>query len=206
MTEFAHKRRAAVDAAMRDEVYRTSVKILTEEGFAALTLDRIATEIGVSRPTLYNYFPDRAGVVIFIENRLFAPLETLLDEIAAGPAPAREKLAALCTAVIDGVYQERALVLAVFHKEMLEGAVKQAKAAKRERAIALVAAIIDQGVRSGELRVVPVRAAAEVVFGAISGMVDSMVFSGRFRTAAETVPPLLDVILRGLARPAAPAQ
>ncbi len=204
MVGFADKRRAAIDGAMRDEVYRTSVRILTEEGIAALTLDRIATEIGVSRPTLYNYFRDRAGVVTFIEDRVFAPLEALLDEIVGGHAPAREKLEALCTAVVDGVYRERALVLAIFHKEMLEGAVKEAKAAKRERAIGLVARVLEEGMRTGELRAVPVRSAAEVVFGAINGMVDSMVYSGRFRTGAEVVPPVLDVLLRGLDRAPGP--
>lgn len=198
MADFAAKRRAAVDAAMRDEVYRTSVKILTEDGFAALTLDRIARDIGVSRPTLYNYFSDRAGVVNFIEDRVFEPLEASLDEIVAGDGTAADKLQAMCSAVIDSIYRERALVLAMFHKEMLDGAVKEAKAAKRERAIGLLSRVLEDGVRSGELREVALRPAAEVVFGAITGLVDGMVYSGRFVTADQAVPPMLDVLLRGL--------
>lgn len=200
MADFAAKRRAAVDAAMRDEVYRTSVKILTEEGFAALTLDRIARDIGVSRPTLYNYFSDRAGVVNFIEDRVFEPLEASLEEIVAGDGSARDKLHAVCTAVIDSIYNERALVLAMFHKEMLDGAVKESKAAKRERAIGLLTRVLKEGVRSGELRDLQLRPAAEVIFGAITGLVDGMVYSGAFLPAAEVVPPMLDVLLLGLVR------
>jgi AcrR family transcriptional regulator len=199
---FADKRRAAVDATMRDEVYRTSVKIITEEGIVALTLDRIAKEIGVSRPTLYNYFPDRAGIVTFIENRAFEPLGALLEEIVAAEGAAQDKLAQICTAVIDSVYRERALVLAIFHKEMLEGVVKDAKAAKRERAVALISKVLEHGIESGELRPLPVQAAAEVILGAITGLVDSMVYSGSFRTADEVVPPMLDVLLRGLEKTA----
>ncbi len=198
MAGFADKKRAAIEAAMRDEVYRTSVEILTNEGFASLSLERLATEIGVSRPTLYNYFPDQAGVVIFIEDRVFESLEVEFDRIVTVEASATQKLESICTAVIECVSRERVLVLAMFHKDMLDGAVKDAKSARHKRVVSMICQVLEQGVQSGELRPIPIQAAAQVVFGALAGHVDSMIYSGEFLAAAEVVPPMLDVLLKGL--------
>lgn len=200
MARFTELKRAAVDAAMRDEVYRTSVKILVEEGLYSLTLDRLATEIGVSRPTLYNYFSDRAGVVSFIEDRVFENLGAELERIAGGAGTAREKLEAICNAIIDCIFQERILVLALFHKEMLEGELKDARAARRQQAMDVIVHVLEQGMSSGELRSLPLSAASQVVFGALAGHVDGMIYSGNFVPAAEVVPPMLDVLLGGLER------
>lgn len=203
MARFSDKRRAAVDAAMRDEVYRTSVKILTEEGMAGLTLDRIASEIGVSRPTLYNYFSDRADVVNFIADRLFEPLNELLDDIVARPIPAREKLDGVCSSVIDSIYQERALVEALFLTEMREGELRQGKADRRRNALRLISTILEEGVARGEFRPVPVSMAAELILGAIHSQLEGMIDSGHFLSADEVVPPLLDLLLVGLQAPEA---
>lgn len=201
MPGFEEKKRAAIDAAMRDEVYLTSVKIITEEGIGALTLDRIAKAIGVSRPTLYNYFSDRAGVLIFLEDRIFEPLGVRIEEISASNAPASEKLEDICRTIIDSIYGDRALVSALFHKEIVDDAIKESKMTKRERAIGVMQQVIEEGVVSGEFRSVPNRAAAEVVFGAISCAVDNMVYSEKFRRADDVVPPMLNVLLGGLERP-----
>ena len=196
-------RRAERQEWQRRYIQERAMNVFAASGYHGTTMEMVAEAAEVSKGTLYNYFSDRAHVVIFIENRVFEPLGQKLDEIVGGELPAVEKLRALCTEVIDSVYRERVLVLAMFHKEMLEGAVKEAKAAKRQRAVSHISQILEQGIQSGELRPVPVAAAAKVVLGAITGLVDSMVYSGDFLPAEDVVPPMLDVLLRGLERPSA---
>lgn len=198
MTDFAEKKRAAVDAVMRDSVYGSAVKIIKEEGLATLTLERIAREIGVSRATLYNYFSDRADVLSFIKERVFEPLEESLDAIAKGNAASTAKLEGICTVFIDSIYHERALILAVFHDEMLEGSAKKARAAKRERVIANISGVIEEGIACGEMRQMSVRAAAHVVLGSVIDLIETMIYSGEFQPASEVIPPILNVIFGGV--------
>ena len=198
MMGFADKRKAAVETAMKDAVYEAAVRILTEEGFGALTLDRIAKAIGVSRPTLYNYFNDRAAVVNFVEDRAFAPLVEMLDEVAASKDSAIEKLDKVCRAVLNRIVEERALVMALFQKEMPDSEILQGKKAKRDRALARIEQILRDGVAAGEFRPIPVEHAAQVVMGCLTGIIDTMVFSGDFKDPGETLPPMLDVLVRGL--------
>lgn len=60
----------------RDALTQAAIRILTEEGFEALTAARIADEAEVSRRTFFNYF-DR------VEDVLSAPVEQLVEETLA---------------------------------------------------------------------------------------------------------------------------
>jgi AcrR family transcriptional regulator len=198
MTSFADKRRAAVDAAMRDEVFNTSVKILADEGLSALTLDRIAKEVGVSRPTLYNYFPDRGGVLIYIEDRVFGKLTEKLDEIAANSTPAKQRLKSIATTAIESLTRESALLLAFFHQELIENAVLEAKAARRKRATDMVSKVIEDGIEAGEFRPLPAGLAAEIFFGIISGTIDKLVYFGQIDPESAETSEKIEILFTGL--------
>jgi AcrR family transcriptional regulator len=47
----------------RDRIARTAVRIADKEGLAAITMQRIAREVGLSTMALYRYFPSKAEVV-----------------------------------------------------------------------------------------------------------------------------------------------
>ena len=47
----------------RDEVQRVALALFAEEGFEATTLDDIAAALGVSRRTLFRYYPSKNDIV-----------------------------------------------------------------------------------------------------------------------------------------------
>ncbi|GAA4672772.1 TetR/AcrR family transcriptional regulator [Gordonia humi] len=47
----------------RDAVARTAVEIVDEDGPGALSLERIATRMGVRAPSLYNHFADKTEIL-----------------------------------------------------------------------------------------------------------------------------------------------
>lgn len=47
----------------RDEVQRVALALFAERGFEATTLDDIATALGVSRRTLFRYYPSKNDIV-----------------------------------------------------------------------------------------------------------------------------------------------
>lgn len=202
VARYSEKRRAALEGAMQEEVHRVAAAILRSEGLAALTMDRIAREVGVSRGTLYNYFADSDAVLNFVETRAIEPIAAAIDDIAEGEGSASDKLSAIAHTMLDGLYQDRALAMALFAKQELEGPRAAHKIAKRNRILEIVRGILADGVARGELRDVSPDPAAELFLGAIGGLIDTMMYSGEFRTADELTPALMDFVLRGLeARP-----
>jgi AcrR family transcriptional regulator len=89
-------RRAANKQRTRDALSRAAIALVSEEGIDALTADRIAAEAGVSRRTLFNYFPR-------VEDVLTASIEEVTtDTVAAFVArPADEPLRRSVVAVLE---------------------------------------------------------------------------------------------------------
>ncbi len=57
-----------------EEIAETALAILDAEGFEALTMRRLADEIGVRPMTLYRYLPDKEAILAVVADRLWAPL------------------------------------------------------------------------------------------------------------------------------------
>ena len=93
--------RAANKQRTRDALSRAAIGIVSAEGIDALTAERIAAEAGVSRRTLFNYFPR-------VEDVLTASIEEVTtDTLAAFVArPADEPLRRSVTAVLEGLLDE----------------------------------------------------------------------------------------------------
>ena len=96
-----HGLRAANKQRTRDALSRAAIGIVSAEGIDALTAERIAAEAGVSRRTLFNYFPR-------VEDVLTASIEEVTtDTLAAFVArPADEPLRRSVVAVLEGLLDE----------------------------------------------------------------------------------------------------
>ncbi|RLE20489.1 MAG: hypothetical protein DRJ65_18090, partial [Acidobacteria bacterium] len=77
---------------MKDDVYEHAMKIITDEGLGSLTMERLASDVGVSRGTIYNYFDDRDAVLDYVEERTFGPVLAAIKEVAANDRQPEEKL------------------------------------------------------------------------------------------------------------------
>lgn len=102
--------RAAKKERTRQALSEAAVAIVAAEGIDALTADRIATEAGVSRRTLFNYFAR-------VEDVLTASIEKVTEDTVAAfvarPAdePLRESVMAVLAALLDDPVFAQAFVL-----------------------------------------------------------------------------------------------
>jgi len=56
----------------KEHIIQTALPLFLQQGFKGTSVDLVVKECGVSKPTVYNHFPDKAAL-------LFAIVETLLD-------------------------------------------------------------------------------------------------------------------------------
>jgi AcrR family transcriptional regulator len=196
---YSEKRREAIEATLREEVFEVASAILRKEGPEGLTMDHIARRVGVSRGTLYNYFADADAVVNYVEARTVEPVVDRMDEIVRSSDPAPRKLQAIARAVFDSLNEDRALALALFAKQETRGPRAEQKKRRRKLFLDQVQAVLVSGVEEGSLRDVPPPLTAEIFLGAVTGLIETMVYSGEFRTADELVPGLMDVLGAGIA-------
>lgn len=78
-------RRAAQRQETETRIRQAALAVFARMGFAAATMDCIATEAGVTKPTLYSYFDSKDALFAAV---LLAPREDMLLPIAAGQSDA----------------------------------------------------------------------------------------------------------------------
>lgn len=83
----AHKREEYAEAR-RDQILEAALKVFSSGGFAETTMDAVATAVGVSKASLYNYFPTKDALLQELVQRfsLLPELSALIDGIRALPA------------------------------------------------------------------------------------------------------------------------
>lgn len=196
---YSEKQKAALDALMRDDVYRHGMEIINSQGLAMLTLERLAQAVGVSRATLYNYFADRDAILEFLDDRTFTPVLEKMEEIADGDLEPADKLRAIATEVFDRVYENTGLVVAL-SPEKFRASQRDCHLEQHRRAHQALERVVREGVERKVFRDLPADITARLILGTITGFIDSMTYSGTFVEAEEIVPTLMEIVLGGLSR------
>ena len=199
MPRYSERQKVALDALMKDDTYRHALEIIESDGLQGLTLDRLAKRIGVSRGSLYNYFADRDAIVDFVEERTFEPLVAVLERIVDGDGSAAAKLGAITNEVLAAVRENLTVVVAL-SPEKHSNRDKQSHLRRRERGLDLLHRVVREGIDKGEFRELPPDLVSEVLYGAITGLIDNMAYSGEFRKPEEIVPTMMEIFLSGLKR------
>jgi len=197
MARYSEKQKAALDALMKDDVYRHAMEIIKTEGIAALTMERIATEVGVSRGTLYNYFADKDAVIDFVEDRTFSPVLEAIQEIAAADLDPELKLSRIASWIFSAVYKDSGLIIALSSTRQVAHKCG-GKLERKQRASLAIEEIIRDGIEAGQLKKLPPVVVTEIFVGSLTGMIESMALNGVFYRADAVVPTLMELFLGGL--------
>ena len=198
-------------AARPAEILAAALDCFAERGFAATRLDDIAARAGVSKGTLYLYFPGKEELFKALVREELLPNVERLEAAAAGPGPAADLLARLLSVWAAHVAPSRITVLPKLVLAEAGNFPELARFYLREvihRAFRLLRSVLRRGVETGEFRPIDVEHTAFCVVGPL---VLSALWKHTFDAHAES--PLdvaalcrahLDALLNGLLRPAAP--
>jgi TetR/AcrR family transcriptional regulator, fatty acid metabolism regulator protein len=163
------KRRMILDAAVR---------VFARQGFHTCRVSDIADEAGVAYGLVYHYFQSKDEVLdtLFLE-RWDVMLEAI-REVDSRDAPAREKLHAIASFIVDS-YRHDPDLMKVIIVEVTRAANSfgAAHLGKITEAYGLIRDIVDQAQRSGEFRsAVTPDFAALAFYGAIEQVLTGWIF------------------------------
>jgi TetR/AcrR family fatty acid metabolism transcriptional regulator len=193
------KRRMILDAAVR---------VFARQGFHTCRVSDIADEAGVAYGLVYHYFQSKDEVLdtLFLE-RWGIMLEAI-REIDAREIPAREKLRAIASFIVDS-YRHDPDLMKVIIVEVTRAANSfgQAHLAHITEAYRLIGGIVSQAQERGEFRPeISAEFAAQAFYGAIEQVLTGWIFGvvdedGDSHERAKDY--IVETICGGLDRPAA---
>ena len=146
-------------------------KILVEEGYQALSMDRLAAEMEYAKGTIYNHFPNKEEIVAALAIESMDLRRKMFESAATVSPKSRERMMAIGLAC-DTYAMEYASHFAV--EQMLRDAVIWEKSSEKrqqlirqceQRTMGIVAGIVRDAIAVGDLTIPPPMTAEELVFG-----------------------------------------
>ena len=67
--------RSSAKAAMQERILETADRLFYREGIRIVGVDTVAAKIGISKRTLYNYFPSKDDLIVAYLSRRLRPIE-----------------------------------------------------------------------------------------------------------------------------------
>jgi AcrR family transcriptional regulator len=163
------KRRIILDAAVR---------VFARQGFHTCRVSDIADEAGVAYGLVYHYFQSKDEVLdtLFLER--WDIMLAAIREIDANPIPAREKLRAIASFIVDS-YRHDPDLMKVIIVEVTRAANSfgQAHLDQITQAYGLIGGIVAQAQERGEFRPeISADFAAQAFYGAIEQVLTGWIF------------------------------
>jgi AcrR family transcriptional regulator len=136
-----------------DVLLQATERVLTRDGFAAATTNKIAEVAGVSIGTLYHYFPTKEALVEALVHRMWAAELEVLDQAGRALADPSASTDAITRAMVSGlvaIVRRRQMLYRRWYGEASHLGQLELGLEMVERAVKLVRGALEQ--RRSELR------------------------------------------------------
>jgi AcrR family transcriptional regulator len=182
-----------------EEVYAAALRLFTEKGYHATSMQDIAAAVGLYKGSLYHYIGSKEDLLLEVFERAMGSLLTDVEKVVADNSICpSEQLRQLVHAHVTAVAANREALTVYLHDfRALAGEAFERVREQRERYRALVEHVIRRGVDSGELHAKDVGIATLAVLGMCNWLVQWYRPGGRLRPA-QIADRFTDLVLSGL--------
>jgi len=190
----------------REQIVRATIRCLARDGYAALTMKKVARAAGVSQGILHYYFADKRAILVAALAAVTADLDRRVATAQArGSRDPRTRLRALITACLRLAVEEREfwIVFVEFWGEMMhDRRLREINAALYERMRRQIGTLIAQGIRAGTFRRIDRLQAAAVILALVDGVSLQLTFDPKAFGIATAVQFCEDALTRFLGKEA----
>lgn len=183
---------------MRDGMFEAAVAVIKQYGSGGLTIERLAIAARVAKGSVYNYFRNKRGLLQFVHQKAYEPINVQMHEIAVSSQTARGKLEAMARMYFEHVNQDRALFDFLLNDASVRGLLKTEQDSLRAQVIVVLTGILEQGVAAGEFRPLDAKRVAEMVLGAIRQLAECELAGSEPSSPEQIVSGLVPVFLEGI--------
>lgn len=194
-----------------DKLLDAADRLLGREGYAKMTVESLAREVGIGKGSVYLLYPSKREVALACIDRNAARVRERLAELAVSAESATIRLRAMLheRVMIRFDYAQSHsesldALLAAFRDELLERRWRQFAMEARQ-----IAEVIEQGIELREFRRQPALSVAESMITATNALLPFSLSAselGKRSTVAARVDRIVMLLLVGLAKPSAEKQ
>src|SRR5438445_12434886 len=111
-------RRRRRSAAIRERLFRASLDLFAQKGFAETTVEDITEAADVGKGTFFNYFPSKEHVLMAFGEMQLGKLATIVQEAKKSDLPMQEVLRTLVLRMTEEPIRNPAIVRALLQANL----------------------------------------------------------------------------------------
>lgn len=182
------------------QIREAGIRLVWEHGYEAMSLRRLAAEVGLQPGSLYNHFPSKQALLFDIVRTHMEDLTAALDEALAGVDKPEDRLVAFAAFHLRYHMTRRSLVyIANSELRSLEPDNRARIVALRSAYESRLMSILDAGRTAGVFAVPDVAVAAFALIAMLTGVCEWYRPDGRL-TQDEIVDVHVSLVLSGVGR------
>jgi AcrR family transcriptional regulator len=165
--------KVGVAPVRRDAIVGATIRCLARDGYARLTMKRVAADAGVAPGILHYYFRDKRAILAAAADRVTKDLDRRVAAEARGARDAWARLRGLIRACLAAATRDReawTVFIAFWGEALHDRELALLNARAYERARRLIAAGIARGVAEGEFRRLDPAEAGAVILALLDGL------------------------------------
>ncbi|GHU38952.1 fatty acid metabolism regulator protein [Spirochaetia bacterium] len=164
----------------RSEILQKALEVFIDEGFEDTTYQKIADRCGITRTTLYMYFKNKKDIFNYSIKQLLSDVENDVVAIRKDKKLSfTERLTKIVSTVIDRLEENKNLLSVILdYLRYIAKGETDPDYRVRKRTIKLrhiLAQVVIDGIRTGELKNVNVKAADDLLYGLIESAIYRLV-------------------------------
>jgi AcrR family transcriptional regulator len=185
-------------AEIRTRIFLKTKEKLAASGYGKTSMDDIAGELGMSKKTLYKFFPTKLKLAEMLVEHVLSEINRHCDAILNSPLPAVEKLFRIVQMITEQQQHFVTRTLLESLRSHLPHLWRRIEAFRRERMLKNLEAILEQGKCDGTVRADFNR---EMFFnfllGAIHEGINPEVLINASYSMHEALAALIDIFMNG---------
>jgi len=187
---------------IRERIFLKVKEKFAAIGYGKTSMDEVAGELGMSKKTLYKFFPTKLKLAEMLVEHVLAEINHRCDAILASPLPAVEKLLRIVQMITEQQQRFVTRTLLESLRNHLPHLWRRIEAFRRERMRKNLEVILEQGKRDGTVRAGFNR---EMFFhflsGAINEGINPEVLIHSSYSMHDALSALIDIFMNGTLTP-----
>ncbi len=193
------KRKKALEALTRQGILAAAIGLLMRDGIQGLTMDRVATEAGVAKGTLYVYFKNKEEILDAALDAIFDPLVRESLALLDGDQGPDRKLEGISLCHLRFFDEHGDLIrILFFDRERMHSEKNHYTDSRYRTFVERVANVLDEGVRQGLFSPLDSMKVAAMFIEANMGMVMQRIHDGISGDVEKDARQVTDIFLEGL--------
>lgn len=178
---------------LKEMAVAAAERMIAADGVAGVSARKVATEIGYTPGTLYLIFRNLDELIIEVNGRTLAQLESKIKAVLTGSAQPVATIHSIAAIYLDYARQNRERWRAIFEHKVAEGEVPEFYQSQVDRLFALVEAPLRQ-IRGGTMADVEIAKEARALWAGVHGLT-TLTVSEKLNTAGVNTDEILDLLV-----------